>query len=481
MTSTCDPCQSAGATCINPKESRSTSPLSSSSRRGSHPGLPGRKDLRSLIDAYFVGPHFYCFYTFLHQPTLMQIFEADTIPSCLLLIIAATSLHFLEPRNPLPDTWADECRTQLIGKEIFSPPSTTTLQALLLLQRYEWHRASHISAWLLSGLAIRLAHGLQLNIEVDGQVQVLAVVREVRRRLTWSCAVMESMIEAGRSPLGKVDVQAIEIKVPCNEASFQGGFETAMPVLDGLFQYEDARQGMSEEERSVNRPGISAFLVKLTALRRDILNYTLPYHPRNRGHMPSERPWALDSPFYSYEARLREWHFNLPPDLAFSQEILHSRRTQLVTYITLHCLFHGCYCDLYRIGGSLQAAATTDTAPPQDFVARCRLGRVQHAMEICKVIWHGIQHHQSGHDPVVGICASLAIRVLVIERQPEDLSVTNERMYEYLDAAVRCGAEISKRSVPIRDLVSRTSLCEKNADRKVLLGLHTGKETWIPC
>lgn len=408
----------------------------------------------------------------MHQPTLEQMFDNDVVPYSLRLIVVATSLRFLEPQNPLPDRWADECR-QLIMQEVFSPPSTTTLQTLLLLQRYEWHRASHVSAWFLAGLAVRLAHGLQLNIEIVDKDRVPVTVREVRRRLVWCCCVMESMIEAGRSPLSGMDVSSVEVKLPCNERAFRLGLETNMPDLHHLFDepaglQQNCLPSPAPTPQSELAAGISAFLVSLSVLRRDILDYTLPYHPRNKGHIPQEEPWALHSAFFYYEDQLGKWMRGLPEELQFNAEVLYRRRPQLVNFVTLHCLFHGCYCDLYRVGSYVTASRRADSTPeplsPQlhAFVLTCRRGRLQHAMAICKVISESMPHHNSGHDPVVAIGASLAMRVLIIERQPEDsavLELTDEVVHASLEAAVQCAREVAQRSVPIRELVSESRDC----------------------
>ncbi|KAI5459522.1 fungal-specific transcription factor domain-containing protein [Mariannaea sp. PMI_226] len=417
--------------------------------------LPERAEIRRLLDAYFAGPHYFCYYTFIHQPTMEQMLDNDRIPDSLLFIVIATSLHFLEPGNPLPDQWADECRC-LIMQEIFSPPSTTTLQALLLLQRYEWHRANHISAWFLSGLAVRLAHGLQLNIEILDTARVPATVREIRRRLAWCCLVMESMIEAGRQPLSAIDKTSLEVRLPCDERSFRLGLETNMPDVNHLLETPAPLSNPSE-----GHAGISAFLVRLAVLRRDILDYTLPYHPRNRGHIPSQEPWSPDSAFFRCEKQLGEWSAALPVELQFNVDVLYRRRPQLVNFLALHCLFHGCYCDLYRIGSyintSYRASSSGKSLSPQgeSFLVTCRRGRLQHAMAICQVISESMQHHNLGHDPVVAIGAALAMRVLIIERKPDDsaaLGLTDETVHVNVDAAVQCAKEVARRSVPIREL-----------------------------
>lgn len=452
-TAPCDPCQADGEECSLARHQEHAIETNTE--------IPGHAELRSLLDAYFDGPHFFYFYTFIHRPTFQQVFDRGAIPNFLLLIVLATSLHFLDPQDSRADKWADESR-RLIMLEIFSPPSTTTLQALLLLQRYEWHRAEHMNAWILSGLAIRLTQGLQLNLEIPDETRATVTVRETRRRLMWSCLVMESMIESGRSPLSRLNLPSIEVKLPCNENAFQLALETNMAGLDQLVN----EQGYLESDPNVShstRPGISAFLVKLAVLRREILNYTLPYHPRNRGHTPPQRPWDHDSPFWKFEQKLEEWQACLPMDLQFNDDVMYRRHPQLFNFITLHCLFHGCWCDLNRIGSYITALAQVDSPSnplknsPQSFLSNCRRNRLRHAFSMCKVISDSMSLHGPVHDPVVAISASLAIRILAIERRAEDsivLGLTNEEVYSVLNAPIQCVKEVCRRSKPISELVS---------------------------
>lgn len=422
--------------------------------------MPGNFEIKSLLDSYFDGPHFFHFYTFIHRPTFQQALDRGAIRNFLLLIVLATSLHFLDPQDIRADKWADESR-RLIMLEIFSPPSTTTLQALLLLQRYEWHRAEHMNAWILSALVIRLAQGLQLNLEIPDETQTTTVVRETRRRLMWSCLVMESMIESGRSPLSKLDLSSIEVRLPCNENAFQLALETNMAGLDQLLDREaNLDSGLNSSHPT--RPGISAFSIKLAVLRREILNYTLPYHPRNRGYTPRQLPWDSDSPFWNFEQKLEEWQACLPMELQFNDDVMYRRHPQLFNFITLHCLFHGCFCDLNRIGSYITALAQGETPAisphdaPSPFLLNCRRNRLRHAFSICKVISNSMSLHGVIHDPVVAISVSLAIRILTIERRTEDsiaLGLTNEEIHSVLDGPIRCVKEVCRRSKPIYELV----------------------------
>ncbi|KAJ5212495.1 uncharacterized protein N7498_004141 [Penicillium cinerascens] len=424
-------------------------------------GVPSRTELRQLLSLYFDGPHYFCFYTFLHRPTVEQMFDNSTVLSPLLLIVIATSLHFVQPDNPLPDHWADECR-RLVMADIFSPPSTTTLQTLLLLQRYDWHRADHISAWFISGLAVRLAHGLKLHRELSDEAGTAITMRETRHRLLWSCFVMDSMIDGGCKPLGSLNVSSIDVPLPCNERAFHLGLETNMQTLGHLVDHRRASLSSTSShphnpllDGDDAGPGISAFLVNLASLRTEILQYTLQYHPHTGSSTPAIHPWDPGSPFQQYEEKLEQWQRCLPERLRFQPEAIYRRQPHLVNLVTLHCIFHGCYCDLYWIASYLAASRRTGAAeegcvPPAAFLEACRHGRLRHAAEICKVVAESTRYMLSAsHDPVVTICFSLALRVLVIERQPQDsggLGVTDEMIHANLDVAVGCAKETAKRS-----------------------------------
>lgn len=211
-----------------------------------------------------------------------------------------------------------------------------------------------------------------------------------------------------------------------------------------------------------SRPGISAFLIRFAVLRREILNYTLPYHPRNRGHTPSQAPWDTNSPFWSHEQKLEDWQACLPTELQFKDEVLYRRQPLLYNFITLHCLIHGCWCDLNRIGSYITALSQMDDAPslflrfPRPFIDNCRRNRLRHAFSICKVITESTALHGIDHDPVVAVSASLAIRILTIERRSEDslaLGLTDEEVDLVLDAPIQCVKRVAERSKPISELV----------------------------
>jgi hypothetical protein len=418
----------------------------------------------------------------------MQMFDSGRVPEPLLLIIAATSLRIIDPEDPRPHRWADECRRKVL-LDAFLPPTQTTLQTFILLQRYEWHRGSHMSAWITSSIAVRLTHALQLNLELPSQHQqrqqqrqktgdghdgdyshhsvlVSVTVREMRRRTLWACFVMESLMESGRNPFSGLDLSSIETRLPCDENSFQLGIEQHELPL--------GQEAISEELASIlnlpsfrGRPDIPAYLARLAVLRLLILQYTAPYHPRNRGRIPEALPWKLEeesNPFYQFEAELVRWSAAFAENLRFSTDNLYRRQPDgVIGFVTFHCMFHGCYCDLYRIGSyittdlSQRPNSTPFVGVPESFIQRCRAGRFQNAMAIAGIIDTALPHLRAEHDPFIAISACLAIRILAVESgngaEGARYQAQGSSIRQLLQTSVKCATQTARWSVPIRKLL----------------------------
>ena len=81
----------------------------------------------------------------------MKMLDNGLIPRSFLLIVLATGLQLMgaaagsRERSSRADAWADESRS-LVVLDVFARISTTNLQTLLLLQRYEWHCGVHLAA-----------------------------------------------------------------------------------------------------------------------------------------------------------------------------------------------------------------------------------------------------------------------------------------------------------------------------------------------
>ncbi len=121
-----------------------------------------------------------------------------------------------KPNNPIDasEYYATALKTAFgpTGSHLTSP-SIDTIQALLMLGLYEWGQTRGLSAWVFTGIAMRLAQSMGLAYE-DGpdnrdfkptlsrktgtNVRENAIEKEVRRRTLWSCFVMDRMLSSGK-------------------------------------------------------------------------------------------------------------------------------------------------------------------------------------------------------------------------------------------------------------------------------------------
>lgn len=390
--------------------------------------------------------------------------ENNLVPRPLLLIVLATSLRCLEPKNFLADSWADECR-DLVMRNIFTHISTANLQTLLLLQRYEWHRGAHITAWFVAALATRLAQTLQLNDEPsvnrrDGEPALPVTVMETRRRLIWSCFVMDSIPDAGARPLSaSIDPASIKARLPCDERSYHLGIETG---ADHLSSRNRTSPPDVDSLSKNSHLGVSACVIKLTILRMQILQYSSAYHPRNRTNLPSEAPWEPSTQFYGYQRALDCWFADLPKGLQLDVHAQTQNDSELISLFNLHCMFHAAYADLWRVGSFMLVNSrnndppTVLTSPPKPFLQRCRRGRLENAIKITNIAAKCLARLQFEPDPFIAICGCLAVRVLVIERGPDDndcLLLTDDDIRGRIDTVFRCVKKTARWSRPVWKMV----------------------------
>ncbi|KIW28138.1 uncharacterized protein PV07_07820 [Cladophialophora immunda] len=421
--------------------------------------LPDRRQTASILEAYFEGPHNFCFSAILHRPTFMAMLENGLVSHSLLLIVLATGMRSLDPSATSADRWADECRG-LIVPQIFRRMSTVNLQTLLLLQRYEWHRGSVLSSFFLSALAIRLAFALELHLEpTERPVQTDTVlppsVLETRRRLIWSCFIMESVPDAGTRRLySAMDPFAIQARLPSDESCYQrrSGTSAVQPTLAELWSDRHTTSVTAPN----TCPSISAYLIKMAVLRMKILHYVNSDVNGNEPLIDSP-PWLADSPFHDLQRKLEHFYATLPGELQLTVNMKHFTDQSPIPLYTLHIMYFAASADLFRIGIQARAPARrAQTAPPEHFIDLCRRGRIENALNIIKVVRQFLEGTATEHDPFIAICSCLAIRIISVEGQntvgnPSPLLPPS--VAEDLQLCVQCAARTARWSKPIQKLL----------------------------
>ncbi|KAH8178812.1 fungal specific transcription factor domain-containing protein [Sarocladium implicatum] len=427
-----------------------------------------------LVDAYFQGPHFFCFYAFIHPKTFKRLHQQRLIPQALLLAVLATSLRYMDPQDPAADRWAEKSRT-LVMADALMRFSALNLQTILLLARYEWHRGAHSSFSMLSAIASRMAYSLQLQKELHAS-ELPELVLETRRRLMWSTFILETMPDPGGHSLNNllIDPSTIATRYPSNDEAFSA-----------------AKGGASSPGAASWVCDISTYTTSLLVLRRHILGYSIAYHPRNDTNPNDlESPWLEGSRFASLERSLRAWGDNLPQGLAFSKDRVLgcAERGRLSSFLTLHFTFYGVHTDLYGIGyfirRRLLASQWSKSPSPSsheyqsmsDFLIRCSVERYKSALRALEVLteaWPLLKERDEQTDPAVSIAAAMAFRIMRLEHLDDAFSDMETKRpvlpHRYVEVAMDCLQKTARWSLPTRRLLQ--ALVQFSAKKGIYIAL----------
>lgn len=134
---------------------------------------------------------------------------------------------------------------------------------------------SYASAFILSGLTARISQALQLNLE--SSVDILCdtksnspITNESKRRIMWSCYVMDSWVGSGVNQLTLLEDKDLKIQLPCHSHNFSLGTPCITEVLE-----EGRVLGFISQEQIQFRPaenmGIEAYFIRLVSIRKRVL------------------------------------------------------------------------------------------------------------------------------------------------------------------------------------------------------------------
>ncbi|KAJ3292770.1 hypothetical protein HDU76_007133, partial [Blyttiomyces sp. JEL0837] len=139
-----------------------------------------------------------------------------------LTVAAAGALVGSELPLPKKDAMWYYSRARSISSEAVETPSIETLQALIILAFTSAYTGKTSAAWMILGMGCRMALLLKLNIDPDhdGSLQIDPsdwVEKETRRRLWWSCYVLDRIVSVMSNRTPFFDKSEVSVKHFCNE------------------------------------------------------------------------------------------------------------------------------------------------------------------------------------------------------------------------------------------------------------------------
>ncbi|KAJ3158783.1 hypothetical protein HDU86_002464 [Geranomyces michiganensis] len=204
-------------------------------------------------------------------------------------------------------------------------PTASTVTALLILANYAAESDRGSAAWMYSGMAIRMAQELKLNVEPDFEEDSFAqssnltwLDKEARRRLWWNCFILDRYAGAAADRSMIINEKDCKVYLPSLESHWEsatGPSEMAAASGGGL---NDTYQIAVLTSTNVFTPGLSSqspygYFVLLIKIFGKILEYSnlLKTTQRTNVSPPALTPDA-DYQLTVLDASLRDWFSSLP-------------------------------------------------------------------------------------------------------------------------------------------------------------------------
>ncbi|KFZ24801.1 hypothetical protein V502_00723 [Pseudogymnoascus sp. VKM F-4520 (FW-2644)] len=312
----------------------------------------------------------------------------------------------------------------------FGNPGIESLMTEILLHEYYLRIGDHAKGFLISGLIARHVQVLQLNVEHDYDVlcqksKISWATKESRRRLVWTCYLLDAFIECGIDQLRFISSDDIQVQLPCSEDLFVRNIPCITEVLPRgkLLPFVDPSLGNGAADNLDMR----AFYIRAMVIRSKILRYVK--------HLEGEVPWASSEgvQFHRLNDELRALEDSIPDSLKMSSEntYLFKASGRLNLYFGLHILIAQTYNDLYRVGVSQLVFPNTATKwirenAPKEFIKLCHRMCVSKALYIASLLKDLWQCHKPSIIDIpfavhTHICSSVLVTSFVSWAESEPL------------------------------------------------------------
>ncbi|KAI0222879.1 hypothetical protein L0F63_006315 [Massospora cicadina] len=258
----------------------------------------------------------------LHPATFFQRYNNNEIPPLLLFSMFSVVSKFSDlpeiratPRWKQGEMFEAYAVTQLVGVSDFS---LDYLAALLLLGKSLYQRGKAARGWLYGGMAVRVAHFLDLHkvdqVDAEGKPQAPEswILAERQRRTWWGCYTIDGYASAatGRPP-----------------AAQESSILVSLPKVAEGWEDDPTHTIPPGITPTAGQPWFTQYIKLVTILSKvgRFVNTPIIHHPA---------PTLLNQRIASYHAQLSAWVLQLPDDLKIENAPLTSPPTQKISPTT---------------------------------------------------------------------------------------------------------------------------------------------------
>ncbi|KAL2131503.1 hypothetical protein VTI74DRAFT_4945 [Chaetomium olivicolor] len=290
----------------------------------------------TLLDIYFNRFHDKPFHIF-DESTLRQRLQLNQVPSYLMHAIYAVAARYAphpsgyQSAVKLSEEYAAKARLEIDVDE----PSVDALQALVLLVTAFTASGKGKKAYMLLTIAVGMAMALELHREMDFNARVTPIERETRRRLFWTCYLLDRFLACGSKRPSLISDRAILLRLPC-------WFPTpgSLPVDGDFFQSYASLQHLQGGGKKSQ--GSSGMLIDICR----ILGTTNQYLAAGGVKGDSHFPWHSLSNLSKIRQDLDVWASGTE-DVFSSVESLFGQPDSTVLVLS-KLIYHLIHCLIYR-------------------------------------------------------------------------------------------------------------------------------------
>jgi poly [ADP-ribose] polymerase len=399
------------------------------------------------FDNFFRHIYHVAMFSFLHRPSLMELYHAGSLDRALVLsVVGITSL--LTDLGPGMVDYGNRCIEESVSLCLagLEKPTISRLQALVLAVKHRILSKRFSSAFMLHAIASRFATALRLYQE---NTDLCFLAREARRRLMWSIYMIDASIATGQADVAIwFDAERqIQLQLPCNERNFD--FDLPDPTEPLRPPGPDPTTGIVPPLPDVL--GLMALHIRLYWMRARILQCT----SRAAASPTAETLALLPGQLAELAAELEVFEARLPVSFRENEANfrLRSYSTRLNIFITTHMLWRQCHLDLYRLFLPGLKEALAPAALQQldsHFVMHSRRSCYEHARRMADMMSQLLSLSSTSSTPPVADldltgCAFHCSRVLYHGLQTDNgefgLGFTQERVQELVGVCLRAARQ----------------------------------------
>ncbi|KXL43625.1 MAG: hypothetical protein FE78DRAFT_151927 [Acidomyces sp. 'richmondensis'] len=351
----------------------------------------------ALIDTYFSRLHGKPYYI-LDEPATRQRRRDGQLPRFLLNAIHAVSVryasHLCGGHNPAV-RYSQEYAVQARAEIDVDEPTIEHLQALLLLVMASFQAGRGKRSYMLLSHAISMAFALSLHRELPPQLRIAPSEREGRRKLFWTCYLMDRFTVAGSKRPALISDESICLRLPAwlppgGHLYMDGNYfpnGSSLPTTAGV---SNAGQGSG------------AMLVEIVR----VLGVTNRYLAAGGVKGDSHFPWHAQSTLSRIRSDLDHWAANTQ-DAFTSIESLFGQPDSS-TLVLSKLIYHLIHCLVYRPFLPVDLAELAGTGQHQSWQIEATNLCFLHANAIAELVEIGKNTSIIDWPSFVGFCICTA-------------------------------------------------------------------------